>query len=93
MYRHLPKEVNQFTFASSSHHPQTRIIRKDVVLDRLAISNSTLHNFIKRNEFPPPIRLGGGRAVGWLEHEVDAWIEERVAASRNTLACHLSGDK
>ena len=32
--------------------------------------------------FPKPIRLGL-RAVGFLEHELDEWIEARIKASRS----------
>lgn len=31
--------------------------------------------------FPKPIKIGK-RAVAWLESEVDAWIADRIAASR-----------
>lgn len=26
------------------------------------------------------------RAVGWLEHEVDQWLRDRIAASRRAAA-------
>jgi prophage regulatory protein len=37
---------------------------------------------MSKNEFPAPISLGG-RAVGWLEFEVDAWLAEKVEISRS----------
>jgi len=33
------------------------------------------------NEFPRPISLGG-RAVGWLEQDIDEWIVSRIEESR-----------
>jgi len=39
------------------------------------------YDLISKNQFPKPIFLGA-RAVGWLESEIDAWIAERVKASR-----------
>jgi prophage regulatory protein len=36
---------------------------------------------LKEGQFPRPINLGA-RAVGWLESEIDAWIADRVQASR-----------
>jgi hypothetical protein len=36
---------------------------------------------IAAGKFPAPILLGG-RAVGWLSHEVDEWISSRVRAPR-----------
>ena len=31
--------------------------------------------------FPRPIRLGA-KSVGWIEHEVDAWIAAQIQKSR-----------
>lgn len=31
--------------------------------------------------FPKPIKIGA-RAVAWVQSEVDAWIAQRIAASR-----------
>src|SRR4029077_17773398 len=36
-----------------------------------------LYNRIAKNEFPHQISLGG-RAVGWLNVEVENWIKERI---------------
>lgn len=47
-----------------------RYIRRSEVLGRLGTSNSTLFNRISDRTFVPPVKLGG-RAAGWLEHEVD----------------------
>jgi hypothetical protein len=32
-----------------------------------------------RGEFPRSISLGGQRARGWIESEVDAWIRKQIA--------------
>jgi prophage regulatory protein len=32
-------------------------------------------------DFPKPIKVSGG-ITGWVESEVDAWLERRVAAAR-----------
>ena len=37
---------------------------------------------ITRGTFPKPVSLGG-RAVGWLEAEVQQWLERRIEASRS----------
>nr|ART37181.1 D478 [uncultured bacterium] len=34
-----------------------------------------------KGQFPRRVKIGV-RAVGWLESEVTAWLESRVAASR-----------
>lgn len=57
------------------------ILRLPAVKARTGLSRSTIYLRISKNEFPAPISLGG-RAVGWLEFEVDAWLAEKVDASR-----------
>jgi predicted DNA-binding transcriptional regulator AlpA len=32
---------------------------------------------------PMVIDLGGGRAVGWIEAEIEAWLQSRIEISRN----------
>lgn len=59
-----------------------RIIRLPEVKTKTGNSRSTIYEQIKRGTFPAPIGLGG-RSVGWLEHEVDAWITARIEASRH----------
>jgi prophage regulatory protein len=60
----------------------TRIQRLPVVQRRTGLSRSAIYQGVKEGRFPAPIALGD-RAVGWLEAEVDAWIAERISASRS----------
>jgi prophage regulatory protein len=52
------------------------------VLRRIGIGKTALYDAMARGEFPRPIKLLGGRAVGWLEHEVEQAIRDRVEATR-----------
>jgi prophage regulatory protein len=36
---------------------------------------------MNRAEFPLPVNLGG-RAVAWIESEIDGWIHSRVSERR-----------
>jgi prophage regulatory protein len=58
-----------------------KILRKRAVLEKTGLSNSTLYDRISKELFPKPISLGG-RAVGWLQTELEAWIAEQVRKSR-----------
>jgi prophage regulatory protein len=58
---------------------QQTILRITKAKERTGLSRTTLYSLIKEGKFPAPIPLGA-RAVGWLESEVDAWIESRVKA-------------
>ena len=56
-------------------------LRLPQVKQRIGLSRSSVYAKIQRGEFPAPINLGG-RAVAWLESEIDGWIRDRVKASR-----------
>ncbi|MCK6413883.1 MAG: AlpA family transcriptional regulator [Azonexus sp.] len=57
------------------------VIRRRQVEAKTGISKTTIYAGIAAGTFPAPIQLTGGNyAVGWLEHEIDAWIAGRVAA-------------
>ncbi|NOE83934.1 AlpA family transcriptional regulator, partial [Vibrio cholerae] len=50
-----------------------RLIRFREVLTMTGLSRSSLYRFIEENQFPPQVQLGG-RAVAWVEGEVQEWI-------------------
>jgi prophage regulatory protein len=55
-----------------------RILRMRELSQRLQLSPSRLYALIAEGKFLPPFQLvPGGRAVGWLECEVDAWLRAR----------------
>ena len=60
-----------------------RIERNLEVRARCGLSRSTLHRKIQEGSFPPPISLGG-RAKGFLEHEVSAWISAMAAGKSDS---------
>ena len=59
-----------------------RILRLPEVLARTGLSRSTIYVRVDQGRFPKPVSLGA-RAVGWIESEVDRWIQERIAESRD----------
>jgi prophage regulatory protein len=67
----------------------TKILRCKQVMERLSLSRSTIYDKLSPNStrfdpsFPRPITLGPN-AVGWIEAEVDAWVEARIAFSRQS---------
>lgn len=54
-----------------------RILRIHDVTERTGLGRSTIYRRIADQTFPPPIPLGE-RAVGWLESEVEGWMEDRT---------------
>lgn len=64
------------------------ILRLPTVKARTGLSRSTIYLRITDGAFPKPISLGG-RAVGWIESEIECWLEQQVETSRR--AHRLSG--
>ena len=62
-------------------NPPIRFLRLPEVLERTGLSRSTIYVRLAERRFPRPVSLGG-RAVGWIEAEVDEWVRERIAESR-----------
>ena len=59
----------------------TRILRLPEIKNRTGLSRSTIYLRMSDGAFPKPISLGG-RAVGWIETEIDDWIVYQIKASR-----------
>lgn len=59
----------------------TTILRLPSVKNRTGLSRSTIYLRIANKTFPAPISLGG-RAVGWIEKEIEIWLENQIKKSR-----------
>lgn len=59
----------------------TRLLRRNDVERLTGLKRSTIYENMAKGLFPKPIKIGI-RMVGWLEHEIEAWINSAVAASR-----------
>lgn len=57
------------------------ILRLPAVKARTGLSRSTIYLRIEKGAFPTQVSLGG-RAVGWVEAEVDDWLTEKIKESR-----------
>ena len=64
-----------------------RILRKKAVCEKLGEINEVTLWRISRADptFPVSIQINKG-IVGWLEHEIDAWLEQKAAAARAASA-------
>jgi len=61
------------------------VLRLKPMLRKASLSKSVAYDLMSKGEFPTPIKLSA-RTVGWLEDEIDSWIDERVRASRPSEA-------
>ena len=58
-----------------------RILRLPEVMTRTGLSRSTIYLRISQGTLPKPINLGG-RAVGWVEAEIQEWLQRQIETSR-----------
>lgn len=61
--------------------PSNRVLSMKEVITKASLSKSTMYVYIQLGIFPAPIKLGL-RRVGWLESEVEDWLENRKMQSR-----------
>jgi predicted DNA-binding transcriptional regulator AlpA len=74
-------QIHQPVPAGEKLANQIRIIRHNQVCQKLQISSAKLFDMVAKKQFLKPFRIiPGGRAVGWLEQEVDQWILDRKEA-------------
>ena len=56
----------------------SRVIRMSGARTKTGLCTSTIYDLISRGIFPRPFPLvPGGRAVGWLEADLDSWLIQR----------------
>lgn len=60
-----------------------RFLRISYVIERTGLSRSHIYRLQSLGRFPKSINLCGGRAVGWLESDIENWIESRIEQSQN----------
>jgi prophage regulatory protein len=59
-----------------------KLIRLSDVRKRVPFSRSAIYLLVSQGKFPKPVNIGP-RAVAWIESEIDAWVQARIAESRN----------
>ena len=61
-----------------------KILREPEVLEKAGISRSTMLRWVKSGDFPEPVQLGppGSRAKGWVEKDIEDWLENRPKCNR-----------
>jgi prophage regulatory protein len=57
------------------------ILRLPAVKNRTGLARSTIYLRIAQGSFPKQISLGG-RVIGWVEEEIDAWLLNQIEQSR-----------
>ncbi|WP_415905575.1 helix-turn-helix transcriptional regulator [Neptuniibacter sp. QD48_55] len=58
-----------------------KILRRKQVEELTGLSRSTIYALMAEDDFPKPIQLGP-RSVGWLESDLNEWINGRISLCR-----------
>ena len=66
------------TSNSSTASQQRRFIKRQAVEDMTGLSCSEIYRRIAAGKFPAQVSLGP-KSVVWVESEVTAWCEDRIA--------------
>lgn len=77
------------TDAPQSSGQVLSILRFSDVIKKTGLSRGAIYQRMSNSEFPASIHLGG-RAVGFIEHEVNGWLEQLVHASRSAATANHS---
>ncbi len=59
-----------------------KILRLNEVIYITGLSRSTIYLMMSEGLFPPNIKLGA-RAVGWIEEDIQDWIDAKVISHEN----------
>ena len=62
-----------------------RILRLSEVKAATGLSRSTIYSQMAEGYFPKPISLGA-RAVGWVNTDIENWLNQRIADSKGKTA-------
>ena len=61
--------------------PEVRVLKRPAVQNKTGLSKTHIYVLIAEGKFPKPVHLGG-RAVGWVDDDVQAWLDGQILASR-----------
>jgi prophage regulatory protein len=61
--------------------PPLRMIRLPQVMEMTGLRRSSIYNRVKEGIFPQQVPLGG-KAVAWVEGEVQSWLADRINQCR-----------
>ena len=80
----MATNINSKQDSKTTPPTTSRILRWPKVHDKTGLCRSHVHQLIGKGQFPAQIKLTpNGRASGWIESEVDAWLAQRIVDSRS----------
>jgi len=55
-----------------------RLIRKPELMSMIGLSDATIWRMERAGKFPRRVQIGGN-SVGWLQSEINEWLERKAA--------------
>ena len=77
-YRTLLRNYEPWGLIQGTIEMQNNILRLPQTIQKTGLSRSTIYSLVARGEFPPKIQLST-RSIGFLESEVNDWIENKLS--------------
>jgi prophage regulatory protein len=68
-----------------------RLLRLNAVKEATGLSTASIYKAIAAGQFPRSVAISS-RARGWLDSDIQQWIEERVTESRDVSAQGVDHD-
>lgn len=63
-----------------------KIIRLNEVKESTGLGRASIYAYMAEDRFPKPVPIGD-RAVGWIDSEIQSWIEEKIEL-RDSKSAH-----
>lgn len=82
MHKYNPAEKESLC-ANRAEQTSSALWRFKKVQEYTGLSRSTIYSYISCGQFPAPIKVGV-RAVAWPSSEIEAFVGQKIAASRQT---------
>ena len=64
-----------------------KVIRINTVTQAIGLSRSSIYRLVDRGVFPKQFKIGV-KAVGWIEADIELWIESRKGGIQTAVAVH-----
>jgi len=63
-----------------------KLLRIKYVCETVSLSKSYIYQLVSKDQFPKPVQIvEGGSAKAWVESEVIAWVNSRIADRDNNV--------
>lgn len=79
MFKDFQRSASRFSPKADScvTDEPLHILRLPAVIHRVGLSRSSIYNRIRAGGFPQAVNLGG-RAVGFVDREIDDWLSDAL---------------